>query len=257
MDGNGIGITASVDLNSGSIQDGDLNNANLVFTAPNLTAVLVESTPTTITSVTAPANGSYNQGDELNFLVNFSNNVNVTGVPRIPVNVGGSTYYATYSIGTGTTQLTFKYTVGAGHNDDDGIAISSPVDLDGGTIKNAANNNAELTFTEPDTSLIFIDTTIPTITSVTAPANDSYTVSDVLTFTVNLSESVIITGSTANLTLDIGGSAKQAVCAAGTGVSVNCSYTVINCFIINWIFQIINSSIQFSFNLFAWICSIT
>ncbi len=90
--------------------------------------------------------------------VNLSEAVTVTGTPRVAVDVGGQTRYATYSAGTGTTALTFTLTPQAGDVDLDGIAVSSPIDLNGGTIKDLAGNNlAALTFTPPNTSGIKVN----------------------------------------------------------------------------------------------------
>jgi hypothetical protein len=97
----------------------------------------------------------------LSFTVNMSEAVNVGtggGTPRIAVNVGGVTRYATYSAGGGTSALTFTYTPQAGDLDLDGVAVSSPVDLNGGTIADL-NGNAisNLTFTPPNTANVKVD----------------------------------------------------------------------------------------------------
>lgn len=89
--------------------------------------------------------------------VNLSEAVTVTGNPQIAVDVGGTTRYAVYSSGSGTTALTFTLSPQPGDVDLDGIAISSPIQLNGGTLKDAAGNDASLTFTPPDTSGIKID----------------------------------------------------------------------------------------------------
>lgn len=83
--------------------------------------------------------------------VNLSETVTVTGTPRIAVDVGGTTRYATYTSGTGTNTLTFTLSPQAGDVDLDGVTVSSPIDLNGGTIKDAKGNNASLTFTPPST----------------------------------------------------------------------------------------------------------
>ncbi len=95
------------------------------------------------------------------FTVNMSEAVNVDtsgGTPRIAVDVGGVTRYATYASGTGTGTLTFHYTLQAGDVDLDGVVLSSPVDLNGGTFTDL-NGNAlsPLTFTLPNTSGVKID----------------------------------------------------------------------------------------------------
>ncbi|MFA7275599.1 MAG: hypothetical protein WC043_02215 [Pseudobdellovibrionaceae bacterium] len=85
------------------------------------------------------------------FTVTMSEAVNVTGSPRIVLDVDGTTRYATYNAGTGTASLTFTYAATAGDLDLDGINIASTsVDLNGGAITDL-NGNAltNLTFTPP------------------------------------------------------------------------------------------------------------
>jgi len=90
------------------------------------------------------------------FTVNMSEAVTVTGTPRIAVDVGGVTRYATYASGTGTSALTFNYAMVAGDIDLDGVTLTSPIDLNGGTLKDLNGNDAALTFTVPNTSNVKI-----------------------------------------------------------------------------------------------------
>jgi hypothetical protein len=95
----------------------------------------------------------------LNFSVTASEPVVVTGTPRIAIDVGGVTRYATYAAGSGTTALTFGYQVQPGDFDANGIAITSPLDLNGGSITDTWGNPANpLTFTLPDTSALKVQT---------------------------------------------------------------------------------------------------
>jgi hypothetical protein len=81
-----------------------------------------------------------------------------SGTPRIAVNVDGQTRYATYSAGTGTSSLTFSYAPTIGDLDLDGVTLTSPIDLNGGTITDLNGNpETDLTFTVPNTSGIKID----------------------------------------------------------------------------------------------------
>ncbi len=89
--------------------------------------------------------------------VTLSEAVTVTGSPRLAVDVGGTTRYATFTSGSGTNTLTFTYTTQAGDVDLDGIAVSSPLQLNGGTIKDTAGNDASLTFSPPNTSGIKVN----------------------------------------------------------------------------------------------------
>lgn len=91
------------------------------------------------------------------FTVTLSEVVTVTGTPEISVDVGGTARFATYSGGTGTNTLTFTLSPQSGDVDLDGVTVSSPILLNGGTIKDAAGNDATLTFTPPDTSGIKVD----------------------------------------------------------------------------------------------------
>lgn len=89
--------------------------------------------------------------------VTLSEVVTVTGTPQIAVDVGGASRFATYSGGTGTNTLTFTLSPQIGDVDLDGVTVSSPILLNGGTIKDGAGNNATLTFTPPNTSGIKVD----------------------------------------------------------------------------------------------------
>jgi hypothetical protein len=124
--------------------------------------------------------------------VQFSEAVAVTGTPRLQLTIGSATRYATYVSGAAPARalLVFRYTVQSGDLDSDGIAVASPIDLNGGTIKDVPGNDAVLTFTPPDTSGVLVDGVAPTITSVTGPAAGTYIVGQHLDFTVVFSEAV-------------------------------------------------------------------
>ncbi|OIN87578.1 MAG: hypothetical protein AUJ12_02320 [Alphaproteobacteria bacterium CG1_02_46_17] len=99
---------------------------------------------------------------DVDFTVSMSEAVAVTGCPtncpRIAVDVGGVNRYADYSAGTGSSSLTFSYAPVSGDVDLDGVTLTSPIDLNGGTITDL-NGNAisPLTYTVPDTSGVKID----------------------------------------------------------------------------------------------------
>ena len=83
---------------------------------------------------------------------------------RLTLNDGGT---ATYSGGSGSSALTFSYTVAAGQNTAD-LAVTA-VNLNTATVKDGAGNAANLTgaVTNPAGTLQ-IDTTTPTVSSVVA-----------------------------------------------------------------------------------------
>ena len=113
----------------------------------------------------------------LDFTVNYSESVTVNtsaGTPAISLTVGSTSRSASYNSGSGTSALVFRYTVQSGETDSDGIASASPVTLNSGMIRDAAGNDAELTFTTPTTTSVLVDTTVPSISSVTGPTDGSY-----------------------------------------------------------------------------------
>ncbi len=95
------------------------------------------------------------------FTVNMSEVVVVTGSPRIAVDVGGTTRYAAYTSGTGTSALVFTYQMVSGDVDSDGVTLISPIQLNGGTVKDIDGNNADLSFTVPNTSGIIVNGAVP------------------------------------------------------------------------------------------------
>jgi hypothetical protein len=133
----------------------------------------------------------------LAFTVTTSEPVVVTGTPRIAIDVGGLMRYATYASGSGTAALSFAYAVQPGDFDANGIALVSPIDLDGGTIADLVGTPpGALTFTLPDTSTIKIQTY--TAAFATSPITNAN--ANVVSFTIakaptNASFSFTITSS--------------------------------------------------------------
>ncbi len=82
------------------------------------------------------ADGTYGVGADIDIAVTFDANVEVTGSPRLQLNVtGGGTRYATYESGSGTTELLFRYTVQSGDAAADlDYASTSALQLNGGAI---------------------------------------------------------------------------------------------------------------------------
>jgi hypothetical protein len=127
--------------------------------------------------------GNLNAGKLVTLTVNFSSAVTVNtaaGAPTLALNDGGS---ATYTGGSGTTGLTFSYTVAAGQNTAD-LVVSS-FNLNGATIRDGAGNAADLsgaTNYNP-AGILNIDTTTPGApTGLTLdPSTDSGTVGDGVT----------------------------------------------------------------------------
>ncbi|MBV8080793.1 MAG: PASTA domain-containing protein, partial [Actinobacteria bacterium] len=178
--------TSGVDLATGTLSDGS-HTATIQATdgAGNTSSQTytwtVDTVAPTITSITATnANGSYTTGTVISVQVNFSKNVNVVttgGTPTLTLNTSPSRA-ATYSSGSGTGTLVFTYTVQAGDNTS-GNLNTTAVNLNSGTIKDAATNNATLTIPSgqslSNNKAIVIDTTPPVAPTISAPANGGTT----------------------------------------------------------------------------------
>jgi Ca2+-binding RTX toxin-like protein len=131
--------------------------------------------PTVVSITSSTPDGSYAAGSLIPITIAFSEAVNVTGSPTLALNSGGS---ATYTSGSGTNTLTFNYTVGAGENVSD-LDYSSISALTGGTIQDAATNNANLTLSSPGTANslganknIVVDAIAPTLTNSNKTENE-------------------------------------------------------------------------------------
>ena len=194
-------------------------------------SAVVSSIATSGSGITS-GTGDLNVGKTVTITVNFSAAVTVNtsgGSPTLTLNDGGT---ASYVSGSGSTALSFSYTVAAGQNTPD--LVVSALNLNGATIKDGAGNNANLTgannFNPAGT--LQIDTVVPTVASIVASGpgitNGSGTLStgQVVTLTVNMSEAVTIntSGGMPALTLNDGGTASYTGGSGGTALTF--SYTV-------------------------------
>ena len=191
-----------------------------------------DTTAPTVTNVTSTkADGAYPVGTLIPVTVTFSENVTVTGTPTIALNSGGT---ASYNSGSGSATLTFNYTVGAGDNAADlDYSATNSLALCGGTIKDAATNNATLTLPAVGGANsiggqkdIVVDTSAPTVSSVSSStANGAYKAGQTIAVTITFTEPVTVTG-TPKLTLNTT-PAETADYASGSGGStLTFNYTV-------------------------------
>jgi hypothetical protein len=171
------------------------------------------------TSVEVPVNDTYLQAEVLSFTTNWDMAVDVTGTPRIELNIGGTTKYANYVSGTGTTALVFAYAIETGLQDLNGIVVGA-LGLNGGTIKKAGTAiDAGLTLHNVGvTTGVLVDSQIATVSSVGVPADGTYIVGQNLNFTVNFSRAVTVTG-VPQLPLIIGGAPIPALYLSGSGTT--------------------------------------
>ncbi|NRQ41595.1 DUF4347 domain-containing protein [Rheinheimera sp. YQF-2] len=233
-------------LNGGTIKDTATNSANLTLASPGAAnslgankAIVIDGVVPTVTSVnSSTADGSYKIGDTVSVQVNFSEAVTVTGTPQLTLETGSTDRTVDYSSGTGTSTLTFSYTIQAGDNsaDLDYVATNS-LALNAGTIRDAAGNSAALTLASPGAAnslgankALIVDGVMPTVTS-TAPTGGAVSTDISVDFSVNFNESVSnissddfslsSTGSAAGTIASVSASSGSAVTVTVVSISGN------------------------------------
>jgi hypothetical protein len=155
------------------IRDIALNSTTTYAITTDLTGIIVDGQGPIISSRTFPSNGTYQDGDVLQFTTTFDEAVDVTGTPRIQVTAQTGTLNFDYVSGTGTTTLTFEYTVTANDFDFDGMGSITSIALNSGTIQDVSTNNATLTFTAVSLASVYIAFPNTVVWSVSPFANRS------------------------------------------------------------------------------------
>ncbi|MES2417296.1 MAG: YDG domain-containing protein [Bacteroidota bacterium] len=197
------------------------------------------------------ADGNYKGGSNIAIEIGFPEAVFVdtsNGAPTLALNTGET---ATYTSGSGSTQLIFTYTVGAVQVADLDYSSTLALNLSGGTITVASNSSAPIDFALPNPGSagslganknIAVDGILPVVTAMlrngSSPTNahtvrydltfsesindiDASDFSPVVTGTLNATVSSI-TGSGANyavyVAVDGTGTLRLDVKASGTGI---------------------------------------
>jgi uncharacterized repeat protein (TIGR02059 family) len=230
-DADGITIGA-LSANGGTLADAAGNNLETTLNGVASTAaVLVDTQAPVVLSVSVPANGTYYSGEALEFSVNFSEAVTVDssgGTPRIALVLdGGGTMYADYLSGSGSGTLLFRHLVAPGEADANGIMVGA-LSLNGGTLRDAAGNNAGLALNSVgSTASVLVDGAIPQAGNVTSATTDgSYKAGGTIAIAIDFGKAVDVDTSagTPTLALNSGGSA---VYSGGSGTStLSFAYTV-------------------------------
>ncbi|MDQ8205599.1 cadherin domain-containing protein, partial [Pelagicoccus sp. SDUM812003] len=192
-------------------------------TAPNVNSVA-------ITSASGAQNNTLNAGDVVSVTVNMDENTIVNtsgGTPQIALNIGGASVQAVYASGSGSTNLVFQYTIQASQTDANGISIASnAIDANGGTLQDAAGNNADLTHSSvADNASYLVDTTAPTFDSSTPTLHATDVAVDsniVLTFSEN------VTAGSGNITITGGGGDNRTFSVNDARVSISGNQVTIN-----------------------------
>ena len=221
----GISVAASGD----TIAVGAENAAGGVLPAEGTAYTFATGAPIAVT--TGDATGTYGAGTTIPIAVTFSDDVTVTGTPQLTLNDGA---VGNYAGGSGTTTLTFMYTVLVGDAAADlDYASTAALSLNGGTITDVLSGlPATLTLPAPGTldglaaANIVIDTPPPTVTKVySTEATGAYGTGTAIPIYVDFSDVVTVTG-TPEFALNAGGGAV-AVYTGGSGTDeLTFTYTV-------------------------------
>lgn len=198
----------AADPHGAALKDPFGNDADLSGAIGSPAGILqIDTTAPHPTGVDAnPATADLNAGHDVLFTVNFNEAVFVAGTdPKLQLSDGG---IATFTGGSGSNALTFKYTVGANENAAD-LSVTA-IDANGATIKDHAGNDADLSGAAINpTGILHIDTAAPLLTSIDAsPASADLNAGHDVSFTVNFNEAVVVAGGIPQLHLSDGGIAK-------------------------------------------------
>ena len=227
-DEDGISLSAnSITRNGGAIQDEAGNDASLNHSAlsddsghkvdaPDVTSPTIEKVEFSDSLDLQGGDDTYGAGDWLGVLVTFDEEVVATGSSWMGIKIGDNVRRAEIwhlpeflAMSDSEKEIPvrvvfFGYTVQEGESDSDGISVAADsITLNGGTIRDEAGNNAELTHEaladNPNHKVDAPDVTGPTISSVAItsdPGSDStYGTGGEIEITVTFDEAVVVTGS--------------------------------------------------------------
>ena len=183
-------------------------------TAPTISSIAITSDPDA-GDAREEDDGVYGIGDAIEVTVTFSENVTVTGTPRLELYIGGPGKTAAYESVVGST-VVFSYTVAERDWDNDGIAISSNrLTLNGGSIKDAADNDADLSHValsaQEDHKVDGIPPRVSgfyTLTTNRYTFDGVYTIGDIIYVGVSWSGNGVSVTGNPQLTLDFNGTSK-------------------------------------------------
>ena len=199
-------VTVSYAQPSGSplrgVEDGEARSfpdrsvTNLVGVVPSVSEVAISSVPA--------ANGTYAPGETVQVKLTFTEAVIVTGTPRLKIKLDPSygEKWVDYGNGSGSTELTFAYTVVEPDRSTRGVAVlRATLDLNGGAIRSVGTGTeAHLWYGgldhDPDHMVEWLRSApgVPWVTGVAITSDpgddDAYALGDTIEVTVAFSETV-------------------------------------------------------------------
>ena len=189
--------------------------------AAHVTAIALASSP-------GPY-GAYGIGDAIDVRVTYSESVTVdtaNGTPTLIIDIGNVLRLAPYSAGSGTQELTFRYTVREGNADTDGVSIPpGGIHLNGGMIVASSSGAAAATRT-PELAAQsghLVETQRPTLSSATVDG-------DALTLTFSEALDGDSEPPASSFAVTVVGSARtvDAVAVSGSTVTLTLSSAVVS-----------------------------
>ena len=175
-----------------------------------------------LTIATGIQNKALNPGDVVTAEVTMSEAVFITGTPTLKLNIGSSLVDANYLMGSGTSALSFAYTIVGGQTDTNGISIdTNALTLRAATIKDAAGNNVTISSAAvTDNAGYLVDTTAPTVATF-SPADEATAVAIGADIVVTFSESV--QRGSGNIVLKTSAGAVVATYDSSTSINLSIS----------------------------------
>ena len=229
-----VTYTATADQQSFTLTADDESGVGSDLTAVSANAVTSDVVATALAFSTQPAPLTIEHGTATSFttvpvvVAQDANGVTDTGyttdIAIAEVNGAGS---ATFSV-TGDTDSspnTASITPSSGAATFTGLSITYSASGSSSETLNLRASSGSLT-TAISSQLTSSDTTAPTVSSVSVPADGTYGAGQTLSFTVNTTEAITVTG-TPQIALTIGSATEQATYASGSGsTALVFSYTV-------------------------------
>ena len=222
----GAGIYGITDfMKSSPVYTGNVNDGATLAAALATGTTTIPTTLPTVTGVsTSPATGAELPGNTIGLTINLNEAVTVTGTPTLSLNDGGT---ATYTGGSGSNALTFRYVVSTNDTSVAALAITKVNLPTGSAIKDANGNAANLAGALVTFSGLQIDppsSSPKLISMMELPASGDLNAGKTVSLTLKLSEAVTVAGGTPTLTLNDGGTATY---TGGSGTNaLTFSYAV-------------------------------
>ena len=155
-------------------------NESAVVTSATDHTLSVGGTPV-VKTLSGPAAKTYGLGESLDFQVLFDRSVIVTGTPQLPLRIGAQDRYASYSSGSNSNTLTFRYVTVAGDVDSDGVEVKSgSINLNGGGL----NGSTSVSLVAKTFATVLVDT-LPPLVTITSTHTDDITASNALNYQVS------------------------------------------------------------------------